>query len=345
MLTNVTEKTGSSCLNRAFLPDVLRIILCLGVFVYHLTPERCSSGPLSVNAFLVMSGFWVGVMVFSGRPFDSQVFFSKKCRRLLPMLLIAFGLGVIYRFVEGNGFFWMPREQWGYFDMSQFFFYYNRPLWYMVIECILLISVPFMVFLARKKGLLEAAWIVAIVFAGWLFSQVAENAPFGQGLYYSPWARMWQFMAGLVAARYVLRMKDSPVVQGRAFKAVTLLLFAVFVVAIGLLMVLKQDRDLNYLNYTFRFDVVTTLYCVPLVAGLYLWRFRVSQGLSRVLAYGAELTYPVFLLHMVVYQSCELLVERSTVTVSHAAVVGATAVLTLLLSVLMLRMDRLVRAL
>lgn len=31
MLTNVTEKTGSSCLNRAFLPDVLRIILCLGV--------------------------------------------------------------------------------------------------------------------------------------------------------------------------------------------------------------------------------------------------------------------------------------------------------------------------
>ena len=31
MLTNVTEKTGSSCLNRAVLPDGLRIILCLGV--------------------------------------------------------------------------------------------------------------------------------------------------------------------------------------------------------------------------------------------------------------------------------------------------------------------------
>ena len=85
MLTNVTEKTGSSCLNRAFLPDVLRIILCLGVFVYHLTPERCSSGPLSVNAFLVMSGFWVGVMVFSGRPFDSQVFFSKKLKKCVEI--------------------------------------------------------------------------------------------------------------------------------------------------------------------------------------------------------------------------------------------------------------------
>lgn len=81
-----SQELISTSKGRSQIMDIFRIILCIGVVVYHYTPERCSTGPLMVNGFLVMSGFLVGFSIFSTKGLNVHYFFNSKCRRLLPIL-------------------------------------------------------------------------------------------------------------------------------------------------------------------------------------------------------------------------------------------------------------------
>lgn len=309
---------------RAVAIDLFRIVLCLGVFVYHLTPVRCSSGPLSVNGFLVMSGFLVGVSVFGGREFNTNLFYSKKCKRLLPMCVMAFLIAVVGRLVEGGGFPEWTSQKWGHFSAVEFVMHYNVPMWYMVIEILLLLVVPFFVFLSRVKYLLELYLSAMIVVVYFLFTRVPDNAMFGDGLYYSPFVRSWQFIAGMLAGRYAIKWQIQKFSTNCVYKLSFGILFLVFIVSEFALMVLKQSSDLHGWNYSFSFDALTTIFYVLLIPGLYFTHIKISPRLSYLLAKGAELTYPVYLIHVVARGACELIVDKTVGNVSYAIVACVT---------------------
>ncbi len=290
---------------RAVLLDLFRIILCIGVVVYHYTPERPSSGPFMVNGFFVMSGFLLGVSFLSGKAFDVCRFYGNKARRLLPMFLFALVLGFWYRVRVGDGALPPgPEGEWWPFYPVKWLSYYNTPLWYMGVEFVLLFLAPFFCFLFAGKGRLELCTLGMALLTAFYFSRVPENAPFGNGLYYSPLARSWQFMTGIVVARLFAYIRSKGVAERPFFRWSTYALFAVFLVLGGVLMVVKQVKQLNYWNYTFEFDVYTTLFFALLVPLLFVQTPRVSPRVSRSLAWMAALTYPIFLLHVAVYHHC-----------------------------------------
>ncbi len=322
MQENGMRQTGSD--RRAVGMDLFRIILCLGVFVYHLTPVRCSSGPLSVNGFLVMSGFLVGVSVFCGCEFNTDIFYRKKCKRLLPMCVLAFLIAVVGRLVEGGVFpEWLP-QQWGHFSPVRFVMHYNSPMWYMVVEILLLLLVPFFVFLSRVKYLLELYFAALVVVVYFLFTRVPDNTLFGAGLYYSPFVRSWQFLAGMLAGRYAIKWQIQQFSTSAVYKWSFGILFFLFIVSEIVLMVLKQNADLRGWNYSFSFDAITTIFYVIFIPGLYFAQTNISGRLSYLLAKGAALTYPVYLIHVVSRGACELIVGKFVGNVSYVIVACMT---------------------
>lgn len=325
---------------RAALLDLFRIILCLGVFVYHLTPIRCSSGPFSVNGFLVMSGFLVGISVFGGRAFDSHAFYGSKCRRLLPMMMMAFLLAVIWKVIYQEACPPWSIEDWGNFSIVAYVRHFNTPMWYMVVEVILLLSVPFLVFMSRAKWRLELSFVALVIFVGFLFCQVPDNEMFGGGLYYSPLVREWQFLAGILAARYAHQWQIQRFTTEGWYKWSLGLLFTVFLISMGVLMVLKQTTDLNAWNYTFEFDAITTSFYVLLIPGLYYLRPQISRGMSHILARGAALTYPIFLIHVVARHVCEIVVTDIAGNVSYVIIAVITFIVSLIVAWGMLGLDQ-----
>lgn len=242
--------------------DILRIFLSLGGVVYHYTPVRPSSGPFMVIGFLVLSGFLLGLFFEKSDSFDVNRFYSAKLKRFMPIFLLSLLPCVLSRVMMHQALMPLPPRAWGEVDLTALVEWYNVPAWYMVVEFSMLLEAPLFYFLYKSRYGLQVCFLLAVLYAGFLFSQVPYGAPFGAGLYFSPSARCWQFLSGIVMARlWSRRNKDIgrwlTSMAGKLFTAACLFFF---VMAWGALSVLKQDAQLHYLNYTFGFDVISTVF-------------------------------------------------------------------------------------
>lgn len=283
---------------RAFLLDIFRILLCIGVVVYHYTPARPSSGPFMVNGFLVLSGFLVGMAFYYKTEFDVVRFYSNKAKRLLPMFFAALLLGIACKIYTNALIPDWNASVWGDFSLVKYLMYYNTPLWYMGVEFCMLMLVPVLYCLSRTKWGLYLFVLAATLTAYGLFSRVPTNSPFGLGLYLSPVARCWQFALGLSAAGFCAKMYEWAVEYRTAFKTATYSLFAVFVISGGILAVVKQASTLHYWNYSFSFDLLTSLFYAVLIPCLYVNTIDAANIWKKAAKYTSELTYPVFLIHV-----------------------------------------------
>lgn len=283
---------------RSFLLDLFRVILCIGVVVYHYTPERPSSGPFMVNGFLVMSGFWVGMMFRSKKEFDVTRFFGNKAKRLLPMFFVALLLGVAWKIYVNEVVPAWRISEWGNFSFVRWLMYYNTPLWYMGVEFVMLLFVPVLYCLNRMKGGVLLFTLISTLITFGLFSKVADNSPFGDGLYYSPVARCWQFVLGILVAGMCNQMRKWVNEYRVVFKSVTFSLLVVFIVLGGVLAVVKQGSTLNYWNYSFSFDLLTSSFFAVLIPCLYVSVVNVANVWRGIIKFLSELTYPVFLIHV-----------------------------------------------
>lgn len=283
---------------RAFLLDLFRIILCIGVVVYHYTPDRPSSGPFMVNGFLVMSGFLVGIMFRSRPVFDVPRFYSNKAKRLLPMFFAALLLGVVWKLYLNEIVPPWKISEWGNFSLVKWLMYYNTPLWYMGVEFVMLLLVPVLYCLSRTKWGVSFVALASILITCSLFSKVPDNSPFGEGLYFSPVARCWQFVLGVLVAGMCDRMYKWNVTCRTVFKSITYCLLAVFIGLGGVLAVVKQGSTLNYWNYSFSFDLLTSAFFAVLIPCLYVSVVEVSQIWRKLVEILSGLTYPVFLIHV-----------------------------------------------
>lgn len=280
--------------------DFIRIVFCLMVVCEHYLVPAPPSGAIAVIGFCVMSGFWIGPLL-ERKELDVVSFYRGKARRLLPLL----GLALLSGFVLAVVFSYHVRNMahWNVFSHTDFsilkiMYFYDVPAWYMNCELMFLLLVPFFYALCRANILWYAA-VLAFLFltAFALYSHVPEGIPRGGGLYYSPLARMWLFMAGVLAYR-MIRWK----VLAGAFPV----LFLVFLVGSAISVCLSQ-QELHYYEDSFPFQVMAALFYMALLPSAYFFSFREGNRMFRVekwLAYGSSLTYGIFLFHVPVLNAC-----------------------------------------
>lgn len=268
--------------------------------MYHYTPVRPSGGPFMVIGFLVMSGFLLGLFFEKSESFDVNRFYGSKLKRLMPIFLLALLPCVLSRVAMHQALMPLPPRAWGEVDLTSLVEWYNMPAWYMVVEFSMLLAAPFFCFMYKSRYGLQIGFLLAVLYAAFLFSKVPYGAPFGSGLYFSPSARCWQFLSGIVVARVWCRRKEEigRWLTSMAGKVFTLACLLFFVMAWSALSVLKQETQLHYLNYTFGFEVITTVFFMLLIPIAYRGRIGGSMLLSTTLVRLAVLTYPIYLFHV-----------------------------------------------
>lgn len=325
---------------RAFWLDVLRVLLCTGVVVYHYTPDRPSSGPMCVDGFFVLSGFLLaGGFARMQRRSGMNVctFYQNKLKRLLPTLTVSLFLGFLCTLathLASHGATPLFRSWQGSdFRLADFLGYYNAPSWYMVSELSFLTLAPFFYFVYdRGKGWMYALSAATAAFAAFLYARVPFASIFGQGLYFEPQARLWQFTAGLCAWNIFADVR----LNGWK-KPISYALFALTAILLAVLAVVKQHGTLHLLNYTFAFDMIMVLLFMVVIPTSAKFGAPRRARLRVLFTYLAALTYPVFLYHSVSYRAVALFspicLHRCLPDVAQALV---SACATLVLSVLSL---------
>lgn len=298
MKAQETGNAQANNLSRSFWLDVLRVLLCTGVVIYHYTPERPSSGPMCVDGFFVMSGFLLAAgfeRMRSMGGMDVCAFYSSKARRLLPTLLAGLLLGLLFLVARNKPL--LPEWTGSDFRLATFVEHYDVPAWYMMSELAFLGLAPFLFFLygMGKKAVIPV-FLVTALFAAMLYNNVPFAQPFGGGLYFQPQARLWQFMGGIVSWLLFSKVQLRP-----WMKACTWVLFGCTVALLAALAVIKQYTTLHALNYTYWFDLSMVLLFMVLVPALTKLGAPRRGGLCKAMAYAAALTYPVYLYHVPVW--------------------------------------------
>lgn len=327
--------------------DILRIILCIGVVFHHFTPERPASGPFMVLGFFVMSGFLTGIHFHSRNELNANQFYQHKIKRLFPLFLAALITGIFLNIIQC--FYLHPGEtgilphmstnQWVHLNIAQLVGYYNAPLWFMIIEFYLLICVPLLFWFYHKKWALPGLLLISMLTSFFLYQQVPYCSDHGCGLYYSPIARSWQFIAGLVAAKALLTLSPGNAVRRQFANFACIIMTLIFLTAGVWSMIVKQAEDLHFWNYTFDFDfTVVGMFCV-LVPLLYSRSWNTNDKLSRILSYLALLTYPIYLFHVPVFIVCSGIQKRLLPDYAELSVLTAV-IISIIVSDIALRLQR-----
>lgn len=337
MAANLNTVPGGG---RVYLLDILRICLCAAVVVFHYTSVKLDIGSFSVIGFFVLSGFLVSLGMHREKQLDVCRFYSRKCRRLLPMFLIGLLLGCMYRAYmawrhpESNDLIPGDDFDWGNFSPAVFLYWCNAPLWYMGVEFVFLLTVPFLYSLCHIRWGLEAMLAGSALFSCFLFSRVEYGSLFGEGLYFSPIAHFWQFVAGIVAARTMLRWQRTKRAKkiGRRPRLLCTALFSLLLAASMVLIVGKYAT-----KYTFSLEFYSTFFYMLLIPFLYLQPCTLGSRVGKSLRLWSDISYPVYLIHVPLYSMCSMaLLKFYDMNVSWKIVALVAACMSLILARLML---------
>lgn len=329
--------------NRATLPDILRIILCVGVAFHHMTPIRPASGPFMVIGFFVMSGFLLGMQFESLDKLDISRFYNGKARRLLPMFFTALLAGFVLKLAvfvlkpETSSILpnWQPTE-WGNINPARLIGFYNAPLWFMWIIFFMLLSAPLLFWLYKKKYAIYGLLALCILTTWSLFQQIPYSSDHGCGLYYSPIARSWEFVAGIVAAKIYAQCSIKSPILKCATNIICICLIIIFLAAGTWSMLVKQIADLNFWNYTFDFDFIVVFLFSLLIPFLFSANWKINERVAHSISYLAILTYPIYLFHVPIYIACSLTCAK--IGISHNLIAVAIAIpTTLVVSIFSMR--------
>lgn len=270
--------------------DVLRILLCLTVVVFHYGGLWSCGGSVAVDGFFVLSGFLAVCSARASEQGNIVEYYRKKCWRLLPVLLIAWAAVFAVRLVQGQqAAFWPGLRRLVLeptLTMSRMTGIDS--VWFLICVMFFLALFPWLYRYYEKKIFL---WILAasILFAAFRSGMYpfAVRAPSG-GLYFQVSFRLWQFLLGMWCASWNMeRIRISWrwfwIGTGAAW-----LLASSFV----------RDREIGSLNYSLPGCIVSSGVFALCVSSLWSVRLpSLSKKLLKWLGIGAGMTYALFLFH------------------------------------------------
>lgn len=342
--------------SRSLLLDIFRIILCLGVVVYHYTPDRPGSGPFMVLGFFVMSGFLLGLYFDKNQQFNVEQFYIKKAQRLLPLFITALILGGILRFT-GEYLFTgrlslLPdfnTTEWTNCNLARLITHYNVPLWFMIVELNMLICAPLFFVLYNTRWRIGILLVCAISFSLILYSQLTvKPSLFADNLYYLTLYRAYQFIAGICAAKIFCHIQKACSTEScinirkkwhYVKNMATGFLFGTFIIISIIFMICKQNKDLHFFNYSITFDIICVIFYCILIPLLYCYSINPRNNFATCIGYISVLTYPMYLVHVIMYKPILLLFDKYAHTCPNLIPAAGAFIVSLSVSTVLLHLQ------
>ncbi|KAF8382819.1 hypothetical protein PRIPAC_71961 [Pristionchus pacificus] len=309
----------------------LRAWAVIAVVTFHFFPSLLPFGYLGVDVFFVLSGFLISLVLENKEVAISTYinFYFKRTRRIFPLLLLIVLFCSIYSFLYyGNTLFMYSEksalhaalfmtnlkgrnEGEDYFrDIEKVDDFYTHT-WSLSVEIQFYLIAPVLLH-SLKPSCSDSSFVTAyfILIAG--FSNMFSKAINPSAAFYSPIARLWQFIAGAIAFQLqnidYLPLAKEPETPQTNFSPV-LSRFDIVIPSILSLCVLACDIAFNNLESACR-DAVTIGAALVLVLKL------TSPILThRALQIIGDSSYALYLIHWPVvcvlkYHECDRWTDR-----------------------------------
>ena len=277
--------------------EKLRALCIALVFLYHLEVPGFHNGFLGVDVFFVISGFLMaslyGDMTSRQQAAD---YFRRRMARILPAYYAVILITALFSFflllpheiqmvMEQSiwAAFFLPNV--GYWLDTSYFDHTNlRPLlnlWSLGIEVQFYLLFPLLLFIERRSR-----WLLGLLAAGSCLEYAILTRVDPLSAFFLLPGRLWEFLAGLGAARVLARfdLEKLPGMQWWGAISVTVLTAIVLIAP-------SVSRD---------FTFVTTLAVVLLAASAIVFGFTTgsdSNLVSRGLVSFGQYSYSVYLVH------------------------------------------------
>ncbi len=302
MQTLSTPSSPSTCPHSSKL-DVLRIIFCACVFYCHFhNPADIATGQVGVIGFFVMAGYLLQA-AFERTPSGLNVtrFYRSKARRLLPAYvfatLFAIVLVILSALNKGEPFPLLNTSNPA-FSPFQYITLYNIPSWYMGCLFLFILIAPFLFYLYHLRWGLPLFFAASFLYASflyWHFDGTMCTRLGTQGeLYTNPWARLWEFLAGMMAYKFFSKtdaMRHIPL----RLPLACLILCSIVALTVYVSATYGHGYSLpNSYLYNVALVILMSL-LIPMMAD---GKPCTSARITRTLTWIAGLTYPIYLLQM-----------------------------------------------
>jgi peptidoglycan/LPS O-acetylase OafA/YrhL len=213
-----------------YIPEVdgIRAVAVLSVVLYHLGFAWAHGGFIGVDIFFVISGYLITSIVkndLENNAFSFKKFYARRMLRILPALYVTlFGTAIVFLllFPPLVSTDLLTTLYSALLSYSNFLFYYTvdyfgenvtKPtlhIWSLAVEEQFYLFLPLIFWLAWKKGQrnLSIAILAGILFLS-LFSSGHLAEKNQSMVFYFPWLRAWELLAGSLLAFVHVETMDA----------------------------------------------------------------------------------------------------------------------------------------
>jgi peptidoglycan/LPS O-acetylase OafA/YrhL len=201
--------------------DGIRSVAVLSVVLFHAFPKLAPGGFVGVDAFFVISGYLITSIIVTdldGKGFSFKEFYARRVRRLFPALVIVLGVTLALGY-----WLFLPEElaslaknaiasalfsanltllsETGYFDLDASL----KPLlhlWSLGVEEQFYLFWPIALILTPRRFRLA---LMVLVMIGSFALNVGLIGRYGAEVFYLPFTRVWELMAGAILLRVSIK--------------------------------------------------------------------------------------------------------------------------------------------
>ena len=298
--------------------DGLRAISVIAVIIYHLKvtlfgQKFLEGGYLGVDIFFVISGYLITQMILneiqSTNNFNFKNFYSRRIRRLLPILLVViiFSIPLGWKYMLPTDFMELSKSTISsIFFSSNFYFYFSgveyikqdsllQPLlhtWSLSVEEQFYIIFPiFFYFIYKKFNSLFLPALIFIFILSFCFS-IYGSVNFKSANFYFLFSRIWEIIFGSIIAFIEIK-------KGSRSKNIFLNQFLQF---FGVILIL-----ISFINFNDETNHPSIITILPVLGvGLIIWFSDGSEVVTKILSFKllvsiGIISYSLYLWHYTIF--------------------------------------------
>jgi exopolysaccharide production protein ExoZ len=333
MIIHRQQQTILPASNRLYNLDYLRGLAALGIMVYHYL--WAINGKFNAEAFLGRVGVY-GVSIFyvlSGltlyyvyrdkmKPSQQDVlnFFKKRFFRIFPLLwLVTFASIILSK--KSPNILDLVLNVTGLFGFVKWDTYFSSGVWSIGNELVFYAFFPLFMFLSKSNRALLVATTLAFFGLFVYFSFILiPNEPTWRNCI-NPLNQVFLFLAGFLVGLYTSHRRIN-----------NNLLLTVLAIAFGVFVFYPTTGDQMLLQMGIS-RLVFSACCIAICLAFYKLSFRLPDFLHKPLITLGEISYSVYLLHLLVFEIAKY-VQQNIVSIPSWAIFTVSLVLTMVVSFL-----------